>query len=202
MEISRIGVRILHERAWGTPQTLVASLKRPDKSMSDSLHNRESSFREKLIEHMFVAELLRHSWDKAREKDAALIEVSRAEVDRGGYDLIAEYGGVLRHIQLKGSFKDSTVARQKVHVALEEKPSACVVWVVLDDDLWSLGPFYFLGGAPGEPIPALGDAVAKHVKGNAHGVKKERPNIRNVNKGAFTKLDRIEQLWRALFGSK
>lgn len=168
--------------------------------MSDSLHNRESSFREKLIEHMFVAELLKYSWDIAREKDTTLIEVSRAEVDRGGYDLIAEWGGVLRHIQLKGSFKDSTVARQKVHIALEEKPSACVVWVFLDDDAWSLGPFYFLGAAPGEPIPALGNVVAKHAKGNARGEKKERPNIRNVSKGAFTRLDCIEQLWRALFG--
>lgn len=169
--------------------------------MVDSLHFRESSFREKLVEHMFIAELLKHSWNIARNSNAPLIEISRAEVDRCGYDLIAEYGGVIRHIQLKGSVKNAKVARQKVHAALEGKPSACVVWVVLNDEDWSLGPFYFFGGVPGDPIPELGDKVAKHEKGDASGEKKERPMMRTVNKGNFRKLLSVEHLWEALFGS-
>ena len=165
------------------------------------LDSDESSFREKLIEHMFVAELLKYSWCKARKTDSMLIEISRAEVDRGGYDIIAEHDGVLRHIQLKGSIVGAKTGKQKVHVALENKPSACVVWVFLDVDKWELGSFYFLGGKPGGRIGRLPARVAKSTKGDSEGNKKELPNFRMVNKGDFTKLDDVERLWDALFGS-
>ena len=169
--------------------------------MADSnLHSRESSYREKLIEHLFVAELLKHSWMRAREEGADLIELSRADVDRGGYDLIAEAGGCLRHIQIKGSVRGAKTARQKVHVALGDKPSGCVVWVYLDDEAWELGPFLYFGGEPGAPMPPLGEKVARHTKGDATGEKKERPNIREVNKGQFRQLDSVEELWATLFG--
>ena len=165
-----------------------------------ALHSRESSFREKLIEHLFVSELLKHSWKRAHQEAAPLIEVSRADVDRGGYDLIAEVGDCLRHIQIKGSVLGSKTARQKVHVALADKPSGCVVWVYLNEEDWTLGPFLYLGGEPGKPMPPLGEKVARHTKGDATGEKKERPNIREVNKGRFTKLETVEQIWEALFG--
>ena len=165
-----------------------------------TLHSRESSFREKLIEHLFVAELLKHSWKRAHQQDATLIEVSRADVDRGGYDLIAEVNGCLRHIQIKGSVLGSKTARQKVHVALADKPSGCVVWVYLNEEDWNLGPFLYLGGEPGKPMPPLGEKVARHTKGDATGEKRERPNIREINKGRFRKLDTVEQVWEALFG--
>ena len=165
------------------------------------LDSDESSFREKLIEHMFVAELLKYSWCKARQTDTMLIEIARAEVDRGGYDIIAEHGGILRHIQLKGSIVGAKTRTQNIRVSLKDKPSACVVWVFLDDDNWELGPFYFLGGKPGKRLRRLGGKVAKNTRGDSAGNKKERPNFRIVNKGDFTKLDDVEQLWDELFGS-
>ena len=169
--------------------------------MSDqTLHSRESSFREKLIEHLFVAELLKYSWKRAGHQENALIEVSRADVDRGGDDLIAEVGGCLRHIQIKGSVLGSKTARQNVHVALADKPSGCVVWVYLNAEDWNLGPFLYFGGEPGEPMPSLGDKVARHTKGDATGEKKERPNMRELNKGRFRKLETVEQVREALFG--
>ena len=165
-----------------------------------SLHSRESSFREKLIEHLFVAELLKHSWRRTRERCGALVEVARADVDRGGYDLIAEVGGCLRHIQIKGSVLGSTTAKQKVHIALAAKPSGCVVWVYLNEQDWNLGPFLYFGAEPGRPMPPLGEKVARHTKGDATGEKKQRPNMREVSKGRFRKLDTVQQLWEALFG--
>lgn len=109
--------------------------------MSDlEMHSRESSFREKLIEHMFVAELLKYSWRRTRQQGGSLIEVSRADVDRGGYDLIAEVGRCLRHIQIKGSALGATTSRLNVHVALSDKPSGCVVWIYLNEEDWSLDP--------------------------------------------------------------
>lgn len=144
------------------------------------LDSHESSFREKLIEHMFVAELLKHSWRQARQTDTTLIEISRAEVDRGGYDLIAEHGEVLRHIQLKGSKVRARTRTRDVHLALEEKASACVVWVFLDDVNWKLGPYYYLGGKPDERISLPSEKVATQTRGDAEGNKKERPNFRTV----------------------
>jgi hypothetical protein len=37
------------------------------------------------------------------------IEVLKSEVDRGGYDVVLESNGVIRHIQLKSSFRGSKV---------------------------------------------------------------------------------------------
>ena len=163
-----------------------------------SQHFHHSSFREKLIEHLLIGELLMYSW---RNGDCSL-EISRPEVDRAGYDLVVEHGRCLRHIQLKGARKGATTAKQKVHLALAEKPSGCVVWAFLDDDSLTLGPFLFFGGRPGQPLPDLNSfSASKHTKGNAQGVKAERPNLRDVPKGHFRRLDTIEELWLTLFGN-
>lgn len=66
-------------------------------------HSLHSSYREKLIEHLLVGELLKFSW---QSEDFSL-EVSKPEVDNAGYDLIAEANGVIRHIQLKATFVGS-----------------------------------------------------------------------------------------------
>ena len=161
-------------------------------------HTHHSSFREKLIEHLLIGELLMYSW---RNGDCSL-EISRPEVDRSGYDLVAEHGRCLRHIQLKAARKDAKTAKQKVHVSLAKKPSGCVVWAFLDDDSLSLGPFLFFGGEPGQRLPDLKSfSVSKHTKGNAQGFKEQRPNLRDVPKRHFKPLDTIEELWLALFGN-
>ena len=48
-------------------------------------HYLHSSFREKLIEHLLMGGLLKRSWTRG---DCSL-EISRPEVDRTGYDLVA-----------------------------------------------------------------------------------------------------------------
>jgi hypothetical protein len=160
-------------------------------------HSLHSSYREKLIEHLLVGELLKYSW---KAKDFSL-EVSKPEVDRSGYDLIAEANGVIRHIQLKATFYGSTTATHKLHVSLAKKPSGCVVLVYFDSETLELGPFYYFGADPGQPLPCLDELkIAKHTKGNASGLKLERPNIRVVNKGRFTKFGTIAELYERLFG--
>ena len=165
--------------------------------MDSSKHFIHSSFREKLIEHLLVGELLKQSW---RNGDCA-IEVSRPEVDRAGYDLIVECNGLVRHVQLKGAHLGSKAAHQSVQISLGAKPSGCVVWVFFDPESLELGPFMFYGGEPGKKLPSLNSfKTAKHTKGNAQGVKAEKPNHRFVNKGQFTHVDTIGDLWRLLFG--
>lgn len=164
--------------------------------MDSSKHTESSSFREKLIEHLFVGELLRLSW----QKDCGL-EVAKPEVDNSGYDLITEAQGVVRHIQLKASYEGGKTARQKVHVRLADKPSGCVIWIYFNEETLALGPYYFFGGKPGEPLPSLENSkTARHTKGDQDGYKAERPNIKVLNKGDFTRYESVEEIYTALFG--
>ncbi|WP_432219641.1 hypothetical protein ACREYJ_13685 [Pseudomonas kribbensis] len=159
-------------------------------------HSLHSSYREKLIEHLLVGELLKLSW---KNKDFSL-EISKPEVDRSGYDIIAEANGIIRHIQLKATFTGSATASHKIHISLEKKPSGCVVLIYFDNDTLELGPFYYFGAGPGQPLPSLvGLKTAKHTKGDAAGIKLERPNIRILSKGNFVKLKTINELYSQLF---
>jgi hypothetical protein len=64
-----------------------------------------------------------------------------------------------------------------------------------------LGPYLFFGNLPGRPLPDLAQfKIAKHTKGNAEGIKLERPGVRVVPKSQFHKFDTIEEVYRALFG--
>lgn len=154
-----------------------------------------SSYREKLIEHIFISELLKRSWIK---NDYSL-EISKPEVDNSGYDIIAESSGVIRHIQLKASHITSSTARQNIHIKLSQKPSGCIVWVHFNDQL-ELTSFRFFGDKAGHPLPNLTDfKTAKHTKGNKDGIKNERPQIRIIEKRRFDKPVDIEELYNKLF---
>ena len=148
-----------------------------------SKHSEHSSYREKLIEHLFIGELLKLSW----QNGDCQLEVGKPEVDNSGYDVILEANRIIRHVQLKASYVGGKTSRQKVHVKLADKPSGCVVWICFDEDTLELGPFYFFGGEPGKPMPLIHESkIARHTKGDQDGYKAERPNIRELNKGDFT----------------
>lgn len=158
-------------------------------------HYLKSSFREKLIEHLFIGELLKLSWN-----DDCSLEIAKPEVDSQGYDLIAEQKGIVRHIQLKASHLTARAASQKVHIALASKPSGCVVWVYFDENTLELGPFYFYGDVAGSPLPSIElMKKAKHTKGNAEGIKAVRPEIREIPKSRFTKYATIQDIYSHLF---
>lgn len=161
------------------------------------MHSYNSSFREKLIEHLFIGELLKYKWIN---QDYSL-EVLKPEVDNAGYDLVLECNSVIRHVQLKTAFIGSKTARQNIHVSLANKPSGCVIWIYFDPDDLTLGPFLFFGGRPGQPMPDMSqNKIARHTKGDAEGYKAERANLRIVNKGSFNRCDTIETLCIELFG--
>jgi hypothetical protein len=155
-------------------------------------HSENSTYREMLIEHLFVSELLKISW---LEHECRL-EISRPEVDNAGYDLIGEMNGKIRHIQLKASIVGGSTASQKIHVRLAEKPSGCVVWVYFCEETLGLGPFLFfdVGADALKNRPA-----AKHTKGNQDGKKLERPNLRVVNRGDFMKIYSVSDVFKMLF---
>lgn len=163
-----------------------------------SKHTVHSSYREKLLEHLFVSELLKRSWCL----DRCDLEVAKPEVDNAGYDIILEAHGHTRHVQLKASFHGSSTPKQKVNLRLAEKPSGCVVWIYFEEETLALGPYLYFGGEPGQPLPSLaGTKVAKHTKADHTGKKAERPNIREVNRREFTAFDSLEGIYTALFGA-
>ena len=160
----------------------------------------KSNFYEQLVEHGFISELLQEAWFRY----GRTVEVLRSEIDSSGYDLLLECNGVIRHVELKTSGTEARRSFQNINMALAEKPSGCVVWLMREEDgsknRVNLKYLYF-GDAPGKPLPSLQTfKIAKHTKGNAQGVKKERPLIRRIPKNKFIELSGINELLEKLFG--
>ena len=85
----------------------------------------ESHYVEKLMEHVFLGELLKECWFH-RQK---VVEVTRAEVDASGYDLILEADGIIRHIQLKATRKGGSTHFQDINRKLESRVKGCIIWM-------------------------------------------------------------------------
>ena len=162
----------------------------------DSQHYADASAREKLVEHVFLGDLLRALW----LRKIADVGVLRPEVDSGGYDLALECRGVSRHVQLKSSHSGAKRTSITANIRLLDCPSACILWIYFDPDTLLLGPFLWFGGAPGEKIPALGEKIAKHTKHNAKGKRSLKPGHRVIPKSSFTRLDTMDEVVQRLFG--
>ena len=161
-----------------------------------SLDSLESGFREKLLEYVFLSELLQESWLRRHHK---AIDVLRPDVDRSGYDLALECEGVTRYVQLKSSRLDAKTSRQTLNKDLAEKMGGCVIWIQYEviGGRFNL-KYRFFGDAPTQK-PNLGNRVGKHSKANAAGFKAERPDTRVLNKGDFTVMAGIGELVDRLF---
>src|SRR6059036_2080203 len=99
-----------------------APIPRPSVTITTSDHSLFSSYREMLLEHLFAGEVMRHVWLSGVKR----LEILKPQVDDGGYDLVLEAGDIVRHVQLKATFRGSKVGRFSVNVALSRKPSGCV----------------------------------------------------------------------------
>jgi hypothetical protein len=146
--------------------------------------------------HIFLGQLLAFMW-RSGTRD---IEVLKSEVDRGGYDVVLEANGVIRHVQLKSSFRGSKVRAVDVSTKLLRKPGGCVLWIEFDRESLSIERFYWFGGEAGTALPDLGLRVSRHAKGNSEGEKNERPVHRILTRGRFEALEDIRAVVEKLFG--
>jgi hypothetical protein len=154
-----------------------------------------STLRERIVEHAFVGDALRLLW----RNGVVDVEVLRSEFDAHGYDLVMAQGRVVRHIQFKTgtSKKPGDVS---VSMALADKPSGCVIWIRVTEHL-EMGPFFWFGGAPGEPLPPIGDyKTPLRATHNKKGDRPPRRNHRLVPSGKFEALEKMEDLLRKLLG--
>jgi hypothetical protein len=160
--------------------------------MDDTTHSIDSGLREKVLEHLFLGEMLRCLWRKGVRD----IEVLRAEVDRGGHDLVVVVNGIMRHVQLKASFRGARTREVSINSNLEGKPHGCVIWIRFDPVSMDLGPYLWFGGRANEPMPSLGDRIGRHTRGS----RNVRPNIRVLSSGRFVSLGSMGELVDQLFG--
>jgi hypothetical protein len=165
-------------------------------SAVDPVHSIHSSGREKVLEHIFLGDLLRALWRMGVHD----VQVLRPEVDRNGYEFMLGHEKIRRSVQLKSTYRGGKAKEVTLNRNLENEPSGCVIWMMFDKDTLELGPFLWLGGPPGEPLPELDGKVGRHTKGDRNGVKAERPNTRVVSRSWFRRLATIEEVAAALFG--
>ncbi|MFC5678432.1 hypothetical protein [Aeromicrobium endophyticum] len=159
-----------------------------------------SSAFEKMIETAFLRDLLEQMWFGRSE----IVDVMHSSLDAFGFDLVLETTSVLRHVQLKARRRGGRSARLNINTKLSERASGCVIWMewAKAADRNSLEIDYrWFGGQPGQPLPPLGDRVAKHAKANAQGVKNERSGIRVLPLGELERVSGIEELADRLFGT-
>lgn len=164
--------------------------------MTSERHTSFSSYREMMIEHVFLGELLRHFW----QRDIFQLEVLKSQVDDSGYDLIIEHAGTVRHIQLKASFSGSKTNRVPINVKLSTKPSGCIIWVIFQEKDLSIKELLWFGAEPGKELPSINSfPIAQHTRLNASGIRPYRQNIRNIPKSAFIRFLNIADLAEKLF---
>jgi hypothetical protein len=163
-------------------------------SAPPALSTHSSTLIEKVLEYRFLAtvtgELLKRS---------VPFEVLRSDVDCNGHDLVIEAAGVVRHIQLKAMVAGGRRANVTVHTHLAAKPSGCVVWMVYDPATYEIASFRWFGADAGQPMPLLGDKVARHSRANAEGVKGPRGHHRVVAAGRFRAVQLASELVNLLF---
>ncbi|WP_339034742.1 hypothetical protein WHZ78_23510 [Bradyrhizobium symbiodeficiens] len=161
-----------------------------------ALHSRASSIREQALFHLLLGELMAARWQQGHHD----IEVLKSEVDRGGYDIVLEANGVLRHLQLKSTFSGSAVRHVTVSTRLLEKPSGCVIWLEVNQSTLALESYLWFGDRPGIKLPDLGTKVSRHSRGDGSGQKAERPMHRDLTKAGFERLSGMDELLIRLFG--
>jgi hypothetical protein len=164
------------------------------KAYNPNQDSTQSVYREKTIEHLFESHLLVHDWNSGEVS----LDIYKPEIDRNGFDIVLSKNGITRYVQLKTSTVDSKAARQKVHINLLKMVNGCIVWIVVDKELRIQ---YYLTVIPevGSNIGTSGFETAKHTKGNALGVKSERPNIRVIPKSKFVIARSRDELVHRLF---
>ena len=159
------------------------------------MHSVHSTLRERIVEHVFVGEALRALW----RRGITDVEVLRSEFDAHGYDLVMARGPIVRHIQFKTGIRNKPEP-VSVGRALADKPSGCVIWICVTLDL-DIGPFWWFGGEPGQPLPDVSEFRSPKRNGRKKdGDRPLRANHSKVPAKHFRRIVSIDAMLETLFG--
>jgi len=78
-------------------------------SAVNSVHSTHSSGREKVLEHIFLGDLLRALWRMGVHDT----QVLRPEVDRNGYEFMLGHERIRRSVQLKSTYRVARRGRSR-----------------------------------------------------------------------------------------
>lgn len=163
-------------------------------TMENDAHFRQSTLRERIVEHVFIGDALRLFW----QRGITDVEVLRSEFDAHGYDLVMARGSIVRHIQFKTGTKKP--AKVSVAQALADKPSGCVIFIMVTPEL-ELGPFYWFGAEPGKPLPDIaGFRNPRRATHNKAGERPLRQNHREIAAANFVVVPSFPSILEKLFG--
>lgn len=149
-----------------------------------------------ILEHHFISDVLRHIW--INSPDPELPEITHSEVDDNGYDVVMEWKGVVRHIQLKSTVsKDSPV---RVNASLCRKPAGCIVLMTCERDLGDVR-YHWFGGRPSVRLELPDCKPARHTRANRLGIKGQSISSVMMPRRAFTSLSGVDELVEHMFPS-
>jgi hypothetical protein len=155
-----------------------------------------SGYLENALRHVFLAGLMSCAWRKGMPP----IQVSNAEVDDQGYDIVLAVGDIVRYIQLKGTISGGKRRAVDLNINLEKRIGGCCVWYFYDLDSLEIKHFHYFGAGPFSKIPTLDSyKQASHTRRNIDGNKPLRKNTKNVAKSNFRKLNTWDELLGVLF---
>ena len=155
---------------------------------------------ELMLENLFLSELLQEMWFARGQ----VVDVLHSPVDAYGYDLVLQCGGVTRHVQLKTerlTGRDRHLQTQ--HAPLQPASGVCRrarIGTCRPEPPASTLNLSLVRRGPHEPIPKLGEKIAKHTKGDSQGIKKEKPLHRVIALGKFSKVSSMTDIAMLLFG--
>jgi hypothetical protein len=154
-------------------------------------HSQHSSRREKILEAVFIGALLSELW----RRNIFDVEVLRSDVDAAGYDLVlsSQFGD--RHIQLKACIVGGKATYWPINGKLSDKPSGCVIVLVVDQSNLSIQEFLWFGARLGEPCSDIRSRPqSKHTKGDSTGLKSVRQDSFRLSKSSFVKIKSMIEL--------
>lgn len=154
-----------------------------------------STMRENMLEHLLLAQLGAELIARGVDYDEL-----HSRVDRNGFDVLLEAGGIARHMQVKVKILGGKRTDVSINLHLARKPSGCAVWLTYDPATRTFCDIRWFGAAPGDPLPEIGGKVARHTRANSHGIKAERADHRVLPARRFERLDDIAHLADRLFG--
>lgn len=139
-----------------------------------SIINKESefsNFRESMVEHRFIAELMEYCW----QRDFFDIQVLHSEIDDSGYDLVVSIKNNTSFLQLKVTSEESRVCEFPIHQNLVSKPNAFILLIEYEKSNISIHKRHL------KPITSIEWDDCSPAT-NSHNRAKERNNVRMIKR--------------------